>query len=415
MKANLCQAAGSLLVVGLSGTELTTLERAWLKLVRPAGVILFRRNIADARQTRALLNDATALCAPHTFRCVDVEGGTVDRLRDALAPMPSAQAVAEAARRRDRNAWSPTLSQTGVPDTRTLCVGVERTRKDGAPSFPRSQKRDPGHPTLLAHEHGNLIARGVKAFGFNTTLAPVLDLALPASADVLGSRAAGETEEQVIEYARNFLAGLASQKVVGCGKHFPGLGGGALDSHQETPAIHRKMRELWSEDLAPYRELRNELPMVMVNHATYPETPGKDQPASVSPYWITTVLRKRIGYRGIVFSDDLEMGGILKFMPIEEAAIEAIRAGMDLVEICHTPEMILRAYEALIAEGERSAAFSKLLVARAEQTARQRAKLFASGVSPALTAKQFEALRARIFRFGETVRSAQTNAEAQPA
>jgi beta-N-acetylhexosaminidase len=398
MKENLRHAAGSLLVVGLGGTELTALERAWLRLVRPAGVILFRRNIADARQTRALIDDATALCAPHSFCCVDVEGGTVDRLRDALAPMPSAQAVAEAARRSDRDAWSPTLSQ--------------RARKDGAPSFPRSQKRDHGHPTLLAREHGELIARAVKAFGFNTTLAPVLDLALSPSAEVLGSRAAGATAADVVEYARNFLAGLASQKVVGCGKHFPGLGGGSLDSHQETPAIHRNMRELWSEDLAPYRDLRNQLPMVMVNHAAYPDTPGKNRPASVSPYWITTVLRKRIGYRGIVFSDDLEMGGILKFMPIEEAAVAAIRAGMDLLEVCHTPEMILRAHEALIAEGERSAVFSKLLIARASETTRAQARLFANSVPPALAAKQFEALRKRILSFSERIMKAQ---EAQTA
>jgi beta-N-acetylhexosaminidase len=362
MKANLRHAAGSLLVVGLSGTELTALERAWLKLVRPAGVILFRRNIADARQTRALLNEATALCAPKSFRCVDVEGGTVDRLRDALAPMLSAQAVAIAARLKGK--------------------------------------------VSLAREHGELIARAVKAFGFNTTLAPVLDLALPPSAAVLGSRAAGETAEQVIEYARNFLAGLASQKVAGCGKHFPGLGGGSLDSHQETPAIHRKMRELWSEDLASYRDLRNELPMVMVNHAAYPETPGKDRPASVSPYWITTVLRKRIGYRGILFSDDLEMGGILKFMSIEEAVIAAIRAGMDVLEICQSPELILRAYEALIAEGERSAAFSKLLMERASETEKARARLFAGGFSAALTARQFEALRGRILSFSERIMKA---------
>jgi len=364
MKVNLRHAAGSLLVVGLSGTELTALERAWLKLVRPAGVILFRRNIVDAQQTRALLDDATKLCAPHSFRCVDVEGGTVDRLRDALAPIPSAQAVAIAAR------------QTGKAN--------------------------------LARKHGELIARAVKAFGFNTTLAPVLDLALPASASVLGSRAVGTTAQEVIDYARHFLAGLAAQNVAGCGKHFPGLGGGSLDSHVETPAIHRRLRDLNREDLAPYRELRYELPMVMVNHAAYPETPSKNTPASASPYWITTVLRKRIGYNGIIFSDDLEMGGILKFMSIEEAAIAAIRAGMSMIEICHTPELILRAYEALISEAERSPAFSKLLIARAQQTARQRAKLFSSGVSPALTAKQFEALRARILRYAETIKEAQT-------
>jgi beta-N-acetylhexosaminidase len=397
MKENLRRAAGSLLVVGLGGAELTNLERAWLKLVRPAGIILFRRNIEDARQTRALLDEAAGLCAPQNFRCVDVEGGTVDRLRDALAPMPSAQAVALAALRLGWEMRSPTLSQ--------------RTRKDGAPSLSKALE----HPTELAYEQGELIARGVKAFGFNTTLAPVLDLALPASAAVLVTRAAAATAAGVVEYARPFLAGLARHGVVGCGKHFPGLGGGALDSHLDTPAIRRNLSDLWREDLAPYRELRNDLPMVMVSHAAYPDTPGKDRPASVSPYWITIVLRKRIGYRGIVFSDDLEMGGILKFMPIEEAAVTAIWAGMDLLEICHSPELTLRAYEALVAEGERSAAFGKLLLARAGQTARRRAKLFAGGVPGALSARQFEALRARILRFGEAVEKAQSEAEAQLA
>jgi beta-N-acetylhexosaminidase len=409
MKDNLRRAAGSLLVVGLGGAELTNLERAWLKLVRPAGIILFRRNIEDARQTRALLVEATALCAAQSFRCVDVEGGTVDRLRDALAPMPSAQAVAHAALRLGWEMRSPTLS-----------VAAATTRKDGAPSSsPRSQRRDLGHPAErsmeLAREQGELIARGVTAFGFNTTLAPVLDLALPASAAVLGTRAAAATAAGVVEYARPFLAGLAKHGVAGCGKHFPGLGGGALDSHLETPAIRRSGGDLWREDLAPYRELRGELPMVMVSHAAYTDTPGKSRPASVSPYWITVVLRKRIDYRGIVFSDDLEMGGILRFMPIEEAAVATIRAGMDLLEICHSPELILRAYEGLIAEGERSPAFSRLLLARAEQTARQRAKLFAGGVPAALSARQFEALRARILRFAETVEKAQPAAEARPA
>jgi beta-N-acetylhexosaminidase len=369
MKTNLRQAVGSLLVVGLEGAELTNLERAWLKLVRPAGIILFRRNIVDARQTRLLLDEATALCAANSFRCVDVEGGTVDRLRDALAPMPSAQAAASAL----------------------------RAGKSG-----------------LIQNQGELIAQGVTAFGFNTTLAPVLDLAQPDSAKVMGTRSAAATTAGVVEYARQFLAGLATYGVVGCGKHFPGLGGGSLDSHLATPAIQRGSRELWQKDLAPYRELRDELPMVMVNHAAYPRTPGKDSPASVSSYWVQTVLRKRIGYRGIVFSDDLEMGGILKFMPIEEAAVASIRAGMDLLEICHTPELILRAYEALITEGERSAAFGNLLTARAEQTARQRAKLFAGGVPAALTSKQFAALRSRILRFSEKVEKVLKTQETQP-
>jgi beta-N-acetylhexosaminidase len=355
MEKSLRASAGSLLVVGLGATELTGLERAWLKLVRPAGIILFRRNIADATQTRALLSDATALCTPHSMRCVDVEGGTVDRLRDALAPMPSAQAVATAE---------------------------------------------------LARDHGVLIGRAVKAFGFNTTLAPVLDLALPSSAGVMGTRAAAATSQGVVEYVRDFLNGLAREGVAGCAKHFPGLGGGTRDSHLETPAIERSSRELWDEDLVPYRELKNTLPMVMVSHAAYPQTPGELRPASVSPYWITTVLRKKIGYRGLVFSDDLEMGGILKFMPIEEAVIAAVRAGMDLMEICHSPELILRAYEALISEAERSSSFRALLTSRAKHTAKLRARLFSDRPARALTASEFAALRARVLRFGEKVAEA---------
>jgi beta-N-acetylhexosaminidase len=362
MTVNLRRAAGSLLVVGLSGTELTGLERAWLKLVRPAGVILFRRNITDAKQTRALLDQATALCAPYSARFVDVEGGTVNRLRNALAPIPSAQAVASA------------MQRTG--DSR------------------------------FAFEHGELIARAVKAFGFNTTLAPVLDLALPESAEVMGTRAPAIAPACVVGYGRGFLAGLGAQGITGCGKHFPGLAGAASDTHFETPEIHRSGEQLWNEDLEPYRALRNEMPMVMMNHAAYPETPSKKVPASASYFWITTLLRKRIGYRGIILSDDLEMGGILKFMSVEEAAVEAIRAGSDLIEICHSPELILRSYEALIVECERSAPFRKLLLSRAGEAARKRAKRYATKIAPALSARQLDGLRRHIAQFSDKVTGA---------
>ncbi len=374
MTANLRHAAGSLMVVGLAGPELAECERAWLKLVRPAGIILFRRNIADAGQTRALLTDATAHCAPHSLRCVDVEGGTVNRLREALAPMPSAQAVAT-------RASNPTLSSP-----------LGRTPKDGARSG-----------SALMREHGELTARAVKAFGFNATLAPVLDLALPASAGVMGTRAAAPGAAGVIEYARNFLAGLSAQGVAGCGKHFPGLGGGGLDSHVERPAIGRGFRQLWSEDLAPYRELSRQLPMVMVSHAAYPATTGRSRPASVSRFWITSVLRGRIGYSGLVFSDDLEMGGILKVMPIGEAVVEAIRAGMDLVEICHSPESILGAYESLVHQAESSPAFRALVTSRAREAEKKRKDLIPFSQPAALSPAKLEALRDRILRFGETI------------
>ncbi len=362
MTESLRQAAGSLLVVGVEGTALTALERAWLKLLRPAGIILFRRNIEDAKQTRALLAESTAYCAPHCARFVDVEGGTVDRLRDALAPIPPVEAVARAARASGRDA--------------------------------------------ISREHGELIARAVKAFGFNSPLAPVLDLGLPPSQSVLASRCAGASAAEVVEYARAFLAGLRAQGLAGCGKHFPGLGGGTLDSHLETPKIRRSWNQLWQQDLEPYRALRDELPMVMVSHAAYPLTKGDDRPASVSRFWVGEVLRKRIGYRGMVLSDDLEMGGVANFMPMGEAGVEAVHVGSDILLICHHAEPILNVYEALISEGEKSAAFRRILMARARESGRKRARSFRSGMAAALSKSQFEALRKKIHDFGERVEQA---------
>ncbi len=359
-------AVGSLIVVGLSGHELTSLERAWLRLLRPAGVILFRRNIKDAEQTRSLLDEATGLCTRHSVRYVDVEGGTVNRLRDALAPLPSAQAVGTAAHQK--------------------------------PALPR--------------QFGELVARAVRAFGFNTTLAPVVDLALPESAEVMGTRSVAPDSAPVIDFARAFMAGVAAQRVISCGKHFPGLGGAASDTHFVTPEINRNWEQIWTEDLAPYRELHSQMPIIMTNHAAYPSTPGKNMPASASRFWITTVLRNRIGYRGIILSDDLEMGGILKFLPVDEAAVEAVRAGSDLLEICHSAELILRTYEALLTAAEKSAAFRTLLLARARESARKRARLYAGKIPPALTTKQFEKLRDDISRFRDAVSAAAAQPDA---
>ncbi|HEY2857202.1 MAG TPA: beta-N-acetylhexosaminidase [Terracidiphilus sp.] len=370
MSTNLRKAAGNLLVVGLGGAELSGLERAWLRLIRPAGVILFKRNIVGPAQTRALIDEATGLGALHGARCVDVEGGTVNRLRDALGPMPSAQAVARAS-------WNPARS-------------AKSRGKDVAPSS-------------LAREHGELIARAVRAFGFNTTLAPVVDLGIPASVDVLGTRPPAADPAQVMAFARAFLDGLAAHSVVGCGKHFPGLGSASSDSHFVTPEIGRTFQRVWNEDLIPYRQLHRAMPMIMTNHAAYPNTQSRGVPASASPFWVTTVLRKRIGYKGIIFTDDLEMGGILKFLPVEEAAVAAVRAGSDMLEICHSAELILRTYESLIAAAEKSAAFRSLLLARAREVERKRARMYAAGVPKALTAKQFESLRYAVSRFRDKV------------
>ena len=352
---SLREAVGNLLVVGVESTTLSGMERAWLRVVRPSGIILFRRNIEDARQTRTLLEDAGLACAAHPMRCVDLEGGTVDRLRDALAAMPAAQAVA----------------------------------RHGSDA--------------LAREQGRLTARAVRAFGMNTTLAPVLDLGLPESKAILGTRAAAADAAGVTAYARAFLSGLREEGVTGCGKHFPGLGGGTLDSHEQMPEIERSMGHLQDEDMAPYRALRRELPMVMVGHGAYPRTDGGSTPASQSRFWIETMLRKRIGYRGLVFSDDMEMGGVLGARPIEEAAVTAVLAGMDVMEICHSAELILRAFEALLRETEQSAVFRGQVASRARCVTAWREQQFAHGAGPTPTAKELAALRAAMGEFRSRV------------
>ena len=349
------------MVVGLETTELSAMESAWLRVVRPAGIILFRRNIHDARQTRALLEAASAQCAADAMRCVDVEGGTVDRLREALAPMPSAQAVAQ-----------------------------------------RGSAK-------LAQEQGILTAQAVCAFGLNTTLAPVLDLGLPESREVMGTRTAAAEAKGVIAYARSFLNGLASQGVIGCGKHFPGLGGGTLDSHQQMPAIERSFEQMMNEDIAPFHALRSVLPMVMVSHAAFPQTEGGATPASLSKFWIEGVLRGRVGYRGLIFSDDMEMGGVLGARQIEEAAVMALDAGMDVIEICHRSDLILRAFEAVLREAEQSAAYRAMVERRARRVAAWRRKHLGKGMSAMPTATEFEELRTSIQRFHE--RATQERAE----
>ncbi len=314
---------GQLFLVGLGGPALTAGERGWLRLLQPGGFILFRRNIEAAAQTTALLREATEAAAADgeripALRALDLEGGLVDRLRDLIGATPSAAAVANA-------------------------MGA-------------------GRSTRFATRHGELIGRATRLLGFNATFAPVLDLALPPALPVLRTRVYGSTPEAVVRYARPFLQALRAERVLGCGKHFPGLGGGALDSHEATPRIARDWDELWEGDIAPYRELQRLLPIVMVAHAIYPKIPqGEGVPASISRFWITETLRQRMGYDGLILSDDMEMGGLLSQQSIGEAAVAALLAGSDLLEVCKEAGLIFEAYEAVLAEAERSPAFRALV------------------------------------------------------
>lgn len=308
---HLAEQAGQILVVGVESTSLTAAEQVWMKRIRPGGIILFRRNIEEAAQTAALLREADRLGTVPLFRCVDEEGGLVDRFREVIHPVPSAAAVFSTGKRH------------------------------------------------MYRRHGALIAREARALGFNTVFAPVLDLALKESAGVMRTRAVAAEPWRVIDYARYFLSGLAMEEILGCGKHFPGLGGATADSHQDTPVVHRQTRMMWRTDLAPWLAVAGKLPFAMVAHAAYP-WPGRDSAvASVSRYWVTNVLRRQVRFKGIIVSDDMEMGGILSQMPLEEAVVKAVLAGVQMIPVCRDAGLIDRAYEALVREGERSVAFSE--------------------------------------------------------
>jgi beta-N-acetylhexosaminidase len=348
------QQVGQLLIAGFESCELTAAERSWVKTIQPGGVILFRRNIADALQTYRLLVEASAFSEPPLLRCIDLEGGLVDRLRDVVGPMPSLAAVA---------------------------ATVDR---------------------VLYRRHGELIGGEAACFGFNVVLAPVLDLALPSSSTVMRTRTYFEEPRQVIALAGEFLAGMEVAGIVGCGKHFPGLGGGNLDSHRATPIIDRDWQTLWNKDILPYRRLKERLPMIMVSHAIYPAVDDA-RPASISASWIGSVLVKRMRYRGLIVSDDMEMGGVLTQVSIEEAAIQAVLAGTHLIEVCRDADLLHRAFEALLAETAKSVTFRRTIIRAVNRIRRFKASRLAPAMGMQPTPSLIEHLRLKVERFRKQV------------
>ncbi|MGB8011706.1 MAG: beta-N-acetylhexosaminidase [Terriglobales bacterium] len=355
---------GQLLIIGFEGTELSPRLASLLKKIQPAGVILFARNIKSAEQTYTLLRECQKHVATPLFTCIDLEGGTVDRFRNVIGPAPSAAEV--------------------------FATGSR----------------------ALFRKHGRIIGENCRALGFNLDFAPVLDLAFEASRAVMSSRAVSDDPKQVVAYAREFLRGLADAGVLGCGKHFPGLGEATLDTHHELPSVNKPLRKLWEQDLVPYRalSLRRELPMVMVSHAAFPAVTKDRTPASLSKKWITDILRKKIGYRRLICSDDLEMGGVLAAAPteqaIEQVTIAHVRAGGDLALICHQEDFILRAHEALLREVERDPKFARRVQESARRVLAFKKKSLVKRRTPAPTSARVEKLTRQLWEFGEEIRMA---------
>ncbi|MBK7393314.1 MAG: glycoside hydrolase family 3 protein [Chloracidobacterium sp.] len=300
---------GQLFFIGIPGPEADAATRELLGEIAPGGVCLFARNIREASQTRKLLDDIRDVSSLTPFLSIDQEGGLVDRLRRIMTPMPAANKM--------RNAAD-------------------------------------------AVRHGEIIAETLRILGFNMDFAPVVDVIDRERAkhtNGLFSREFGRSKEDVVMMAGAFLKALQDNGIIGCLKHFPGLGAASVDSHEELPQVYISEDELTETDLYPYRELfaTGEAKAVMAAHTAFPriglqeiDQSGKLLPSSVSSNFINTLLRGTLGFDGLAITDDLEMGAIVKNYGIGDACKMAVDAGIDMLAICADPQAICEGHQAVL-------------------------------------------------------------------
>jgi len=309
------QQIGQFFFIGLPGTELDDATRDLITEVQPGGVIIFGRNVASPEQLRSLLDGVRDLLPAPPLVGIDQEGGLVDRLRKIFTPMPSAR----------------TIRQHG--------------------------------DLAAARALGRITGEVLRMLGFNINFAPVMSI-MTDDRDLLSnglySRSFGRSPGEVLGYTTVYMRGLQRAGCMGCLKHFPGIGAGEVDSHEQMPVVQLSHDDLIAQDLAPYIELfqrrDDRVRCVMVSHGGFPNidikqkmTGGLLVPASLNYNIVTTLLREELGYRHLVITDDLEMGAIARHCEIEAAAVRAFLAGEDMLLICARPEAIRRGYHALLA------------------------------------------------------------------
>lgn len=281
------------LMVDLAGLEMTAEERERLRHPLIGGVILFARNYRDPSQLTGLVQEIHALRDPSLLIAIDHEGGRVQRCREGFTRLP--------AMRRLGQRWD----------------------EDAAAAI------------AAARDIGFVLAAELRACGVDVSFAPVLDLDYGRS-EVIGDRALHRDPQVVIALAGALIAGMNEAGMAACGKHFPGHGFVAGDSHLELPVDARSLEEM-AEDLRPYRQL--ELPALMLAHVLYPRV--DDHPPSFSSRWLR-FLREDLGHAGAIFSDDLSMAGAASMGDIVARAEAAWQAGCDMLPVCNRPDEVVR-------------------------------------------------------------------------
>lgn len=279
---------GSLLLLGVSGPELTPDEAALFRRLQPAGYILFTRNIVTPQQTRKLTDDLRSLSYDDPILAIDQEGGRVTRTKDIAPALPSAVDLAAQ-----------------------------------------------GHPLTISNA-GAFTADLLRLLGFNMNFAPVLDLDHhPDKQNALRGRSWGRDPQRVIDHAGMWNRWMRKRSMRSCGKHFPAGGRALSDPHHDLPSSDATLADLLREDVIPYTALMPELDAIMLAHVEFPNI-DPDHPASMSKRIIRSFLRDQLGFdKHVVLTDDLDMGAITRRYGRGEDVKRAIEAGNDLALICH--------------------------------------------------------------------------------
>lgn len=276
----------------LKGTELLPEECDRLVHPQTGGIILFSRNYESPEQVQSLIQSIRAL-RENLIIAVDQEGGRVQRFKEGLTLLPAVGLLGD---------------------------------------YFRSE---PEKATKLAEQCGWLMASELSALGVDLSFAPVLDVNLGLS-EVIGNRSFGVNTEEVVALAGAFIMGMHLAGMASTGKHFPGHGGVSLDSHVSLPIDSRSWEVIENGDLKPFQLLVNQLDAVMPAHVVYNQC--DDSPAGFSPFWLKHVLREKLNFRGVIFSDDLSMEGAAGVGGYASRAQAALEAGCDLVLVCNNPE-----------------------------------------------------------------------------
>jgi beta-N-acetylhexosaminidase len=293
---------GQLMMVGFHGTEASNEMIDLIENKKIGGVIYFDRNMTSPGQVAKLSNSLQELAAGNRFQlplmlAVDQEGGSILRMREQVSPIPSQQRLGK------------------IADAEEI------------------------------YQVAKINGTELNAMGVNINFAPVLDLS------ATDSRSFGTDPEKVFQNGQKTLEGLNDSSVTGAIKHFPGNGRSSVDPHEDTSSVEVGQLDLENSDIYPFKQMINEMDhqsfFVMVTHIKYPAY-DKENPASLSQSIITDLLRGKLGYEGIVITDDLEMGAVNKYFSYSDMGREALLAGADILLVCHEYENQLEVYNGIV-------------------------------------------------------------------